>query len=462
VVGNNGCIFFSRGALTVGQFWGSPYKYTMNDISITLTPRPLSLRKNISWMISGDIFYAVCCWGILVALAKLGSAEMVGQFVLGLAIVDPVVTFANLQLRTVLATDAKGEYHFGHYLGLRIVTSAVALLLVVAITIVIGYRMETALVIALLGLVKAIDSISDLLYGLLQKHESMDRIAKSMFMKGPLAFAVMGCIIYFTSNLLWGTLGLALAGVLILVKYDVRNAAQVLRTVDQGAGATDFSKSSFATRPKPLWQIRKLSQITWFALPLGLVVMLISLNNNITRYFVERYLGERELGIFGALAYIMLAGFTVVGALGQVSGPRMAKYYSIRDLIAFRKLLLRLVGIGAVLGGVGILVAASAGRWVLTLLYQPEYAEHLDVFLWLMVASGISYVASFLGYGVTATRQFSRLVVPYILVSATALYLSTILIPTYGLVGAAWTMGAASLTSCVMLLIILANTMVFK
>ena len=253
-----------------------------------------------------------------------------------------------------------------------------------------------------------------------------------------------------------------MAGVLILIKYDVRNAARVLKTAAQGAGVADFSITSFAMGPRPLWQISTLSQIMWFALPLGLVVMLISLNNNVTRYFVERYSGEHQLGIFGALAYVMMAGYTVVDALGQVSAPRLAKYYSTRNLAAFRKLLLRLVSIGAVLGGAGILVAASAGRWVLTLLYQPEYAEHLDVFFWLMVASGISYVASFLGCGVTATRQFSRLVVPYMVVSAAAFFLSMILIPTYGLVGAAWTTGAVSLTSCAMLLIILANTMVFK
>ena len=395
-------------------------------------------------------------------LAKFGSAKMVGQFVLGLAIVEPVFTFANLQLRTVLATDAKGEYHFSHYLGLRIATSAVAFLLVIGITIVTGYRMETALVIAIVGLVKTIDSISDLSYGLLQKHERMDRIAKSMVMKGSLGLAVMGCIIYFTSSLIWGTLGLALAGVFILVRYDVQNTAQVLETAAKKAGVTDDNITSFAVGLRPLWQIRTLSQITWFTLPLGLVVMLISLNNNVTRYFIERYLGVRELGIFGALAYVMLAGSTVVDALGQVSGPRLAKYYAMRNLVAFRKLLLSLVSIGAVLGGIGILVAASAGQLVLTLLYQSEYAKHLDVFFWLMVASGISYVASFLGYGVTATREFSRLVVPYTVLSAAAFFLSMIFIPTYGLVGAAWTSGAVSLASCAMLLIILANTMVFK
>jgi hypothetical protein len=50
----------------------------------------------------------------------------------------------------------------------------------------------------------------------------------------------------------------------------------------------------------------------------------------------------------------------------------------------------------------------------------------------------------------------------YMALPAAALFLSTILIPTYGLVGAAWTTDSVSLASCAMLLIILANTMVFK
>jgi hypothetical protein len=41
----------------------------------------------------------------------------------------------------------------------------------------------------------------------------------------------------------------------------------------------------------------------------------------------------------------------------------------------------------------------------LTLIYQPEYARQ-DVFIWLMVAAGIGYVGSFLGYGMTAVRYF--------------------------------------------------------
>ena len=90
----------------------------------------------------GNVVYGGCQWGILIVLAKLGSPEMVGQFSLGLAVVAPVIMLANLQLRAVQATDAKGEYLFGHYLGLRLITTALAVVVVVGVVAVAGYRLD--------------------------------------------------------------------------------------------------------------------------------------------------------------------------------------------------------------------------------------------------------------------------------------------------------------------------------
>jgi hypothetical protein len=72
---------------------------------------------------------------MLVVLAKLGSPEIVGQFTLGLAVTAPVVLFTNLSLREVQATDAKHQYLFSDYLGLRLLLTGLAL---VAITVIIA------------------------------------------------------------------------------------------------------------------------------------------------------------------------------------------------------------------------------------------------------------------------------------------------------------------------------------
>jgi len=52
---------------------------------------------------------------------------MVGTFSLALAIAVPVTTLAALSLRSVQATDARGEYTFGTYYRLRCAGAAAAM-----------------------------------------------------------------------------------------------------------------------------------------------------------------------------------------------------------------------------------------------------------------------------------------------------------------------------------------------
>jgi len=384
-------------------------------------PRPLSLRSNFSWTFAGNVVYAGCQWGMLMVLAKLGSPEKVGQFALGLAVTAPILMFCNLQLRAIEATDARREYRFGHYLALRLATTALALLVIVGIAC--TYRLESALVILAVGLSKAFESLSDVVYGLLQAHERMDRIALSMMIKGPLSLMALGGMVYVTGSIVWGSLALAGSWGLLLITYDIPNG---IRLLDQGDNL------------RPYWDLPALVRLAWLALPLGIVMMLISLNANIPRYFIDHYCGECELGIFAALAYLMVAGNAVVGALGQSASPRLARYYAEGNKRAFRQLLTKLVGVGAGIGASGLVAAMVAGREILTILYKPEYAEHAELFAWLTVAATASYASSFLGYGMTAARKFRVQTPLFVVVSLVTFVGCAVFIPTFGLLGAAW------------------------
>lgn len=406
--------------------------------------KPLTMRGNFSWTFVGNVVYAACQWGMLVVLAKLGSPEMVGQFTLGFAVTAPVVMFTNLQLRAVQVTDARHQYLFGDYLGLRFLSTGLALMVIAVITLAAGYRQETSLVILLVGLAKAFESISDVFYGLIQQHERMDRIAVSLMIKGPLSLLLLAIGVYISGGVVWGAVGLVLAWAVVLVGYDVRSSALLLNTPPlTPQGEVAVNQKAVALRPR--WHLRTLGKLVWLALPLGFVMMLISLNTNIPRYFIERYLGERELGIFAAVAYLMVAGNMVVSALGESASPRLAKYYLAGNSIAFRTLLFKLVGIAALLGGTAVLVAFVAGEKILTFFYQPEYAQHTDLFVWLMVAAGIGYMSSFLGYGMTAARYF-RIQMPLFALVATTLAIACLwLLPALGLQGAAIALLAAAI-----------------
>lgn len=381
---------------------------------------PLSLRRNFSWTFAGNVVYAASQWGVLVVIARLGTPEMVGQFALALAITAPVIMFANLQLRAVQATDARRAYAFADYLGLRLLTTAAALALIAAVALLSGYRAETALVILFVGFAKSCEALSDIVFGLLQQRERMDRIAKSLMIEGPATLAAMAAVLALTGSIAAAAAAMALVWLLQLLLYDARSAARILRAW-----------------PRPRWHWPTLRRLAWLALPLGVTMLLISLNTNIPRYIMERSRGPAELGIFAALSYLIVAGSTVVAALGQAASPRLAAYYADANTRAFRALLLKLAGIGALLGAAGVTVALLLGEPLLALIYGPAYAAHADVFALVMLAAGIGYVGSFLGYGMTAARFFAAQAPLFaVVVSATTLA-ALALIPSLGLRGAA-------------------------
>lgn len=388
------------------------------------TPRasgaPLSLRTNFSWTLAGNLVYAASQWGVLVVIAKLGTPEMLGQFALALAVTAPVVMFANLQLRAVQATDAKRAYRFEDYLGLRILTTAAALAAIVLVALLSGYRSQTVWVILWVGLAKSLEAISDVIFGLLQQRERMDRIAKSLMIEGPATLAAMAAVLYATGSMAAAAAAMAAVWLLQLLCYDAPSARNILNAW-----------------PRPNWNAATLKRLAWLALPLGATMLLVSLNTNIPRYVLENAWGEAELGIFAALSYLVMVGNTMVSALGQAASPRLAAYYAEGNYPAFRRLILKLVGLGALLGLTGTAVAASLGGPLLRVFYGAEYAAHADLLVLVMFAGGLAYIAAILGYGMTSARYFKAQAPLFAWIVALTLPLSLYLIQMYGLQGAA-------------------------
>ncbi len=388
------------------------------------------MRSNFAWTLAGSGVYGASQWGMLIVLAKFGSAEMLGRFALGLAICAPVVMFTNLQLRNVQATDARDEYCFRDYLSLRLISSALALAVIAAVAFAAGYRLEVASVVFVIGLAKAVESVSDVIYGRLQKCERLDRVARSMMIRGPAALAALFVLILWTGNVAVGAAGMCAAWTAVLLGYDSANARRVIPS--QPLGQDDPSPRFGVARG-----LASVGRLAWLSLPLGIVGLLDSLNVNVPRYLVERSLGEAALGHFAALAYVVVAGNMVVGALAQSAAPRLSRSY-VSDIGEFKRLVWKLVQFGAMLGLPMLLAAVLFGRTVLTVLYTSEYAVHAKVFAWLMVAAGTGYVARFLVCSMTAARYFKAQAPLYAIALLILLVLSLWLIPPYGLLGAAW------------------------
>ena len=386
-----------------------------------------SLKVNFSWMLFGNLVYAAAQFGIVSAMAKVGGRDDLGIFTLALALTAPVFAFTNLNLRAVLATDADEEHAFADYFGQRTLASSAAVLVIAGVLAVTGYAVEVVAVTAIVGLAKAVESLSDILYGLFQRRERMDGIARSLMLRGPPNLVIIAALLWWTGSLMWALVGQLALWVGVLILHDLPRAQVVLG----------------AERLKPRFAGEALRTLSWTALPLGIVILLFSLNANIPRYILERHVDLFELGVFGGLFWLVQAGQTVIRSLGQAAVPRLAAHYAAGRRGRFVKLVLALQGFAVCVGAAGVGVAYFLGGPLLTVVYTAEHAAYTDVFVVVMLAGALTYMTWFFTNIVTAARLFRPQVPIAISATATTLGACLLWVPEHGILGAAWAWVAA-------------------
>ena len=386
----------------------------------------------------GQVIYAACQWGILITLARIGGPEVVGRFALALALTAPVMLFSNLALRAALVTDVRGEHPLCRYLALRLATTALAMATIALALLVIGSERSTALLILAVALAKGCENLSDILHGIAQSHERFDLIARSMSARGLLGLLAMAAGIALTGEVVCGVLALALAWALVLALYDWPMTAAWRR----------------AERRRRSRRAAWLG-LAWSVLPLGMAALLISLNGNLPRYVIADWFGEAELGMFAAMAYIVVPGSMLINVLGQVAIPRLARAASGHDRRGYLDLMARMLLAGLLLGLGGLVIASLLHREIVWLLYGDQFTARSSLLVWVMLAGLMTYLASCLGFGLTALRLFRIAPLIYGFACAANLALCWLLAPVLGLLGVVLAWAGALLANT--LLNLLAN-----
>jgi O-antigen/teichoic acid export membrane protein len=412
-------------------------------MSVSVSRVGAAVPVNAAWAFAGNAVYALSQWSVLVILARLAAPETVGRYAVGLAVCAPVLLLANLSLRTVQVTDARGEHRFADHLTLRLLTCAGALAVIAVTGAVIGG--ETGLVVLLVGIAKAVDALADVCFGLFQRHERLVHVAVSLIVNGLGTVTLTGGIYAVTGSLPWAVTGSIGASVLAVLCCLVPARALLARDITARAVAAARRES-----------VVSLARI---ALPLGIASALTSLSANLPLYAVHELLGTREAGIFAALAYVGLAATTVISAVGQAVLPGLSRLYANGDRAGLLWLLGRLVGGAAVAGALAVGAVVALGRPALALVYGAPYMEHATLLAWLVAATGIGAVAWFLDAAVSAARRFGDQLRTGFLVLAVVAAAALLLVPRFGLAGAAWTAVLASVAQVLFKGLVLARTM---
>jgi O-antigen/teichoic acid export membrane protein len=380
---------------------------------------------NTIWITTGNIAFATSLWFILVLLTKSYSADEVGNYALAFAVCAPVFMLSNMRLRLVQTSDALDDFRPYDYIGLRITTSSLALLVIIIISYFSSLEKSVIYMIIAIGIAKYFESISDMLYGFFQKYELMKYVGMSLILKSICSVLLITLAIFYEMEVLYVALLLITGWALPLVIYDIRNYCGILNIK-----AESLIKYLSKIETKVILDLIKKTYL------LSFVAFLSSLLPNIPKYMIFYYQGNEELGIYAAIIYFSTASALIAASLGTPYIPKLANSYAGGTRHLFISYIKRLFIIAIILGVLGIAIAKSLGVFILEVFYTELYSNNANILVLCMFTAALNHIVLFQIYALTVIKKYKTQMIMLVTAVSVLLMLCYIWIPDYGMEGA--------------------------
>ena len=353
---------------------------------------PARLRSRTAWTLFGQSSYIASQFVILMMLVRLAGVEDVGRFGYATAVITPIYWLMDLGLRTNKTTDTANLHSFSDLLALRVLTTLLGYGLILSVAAALVDDEATLAIVAVFGVAKGFEAVSDVAYGVFQRHGRMALFARSMIARG------FGGLAAFAALLIWsGSVAVAFLGPLVVwaavcLAHDLPQARRL----------------SAGEERRVTW--RQLGPIAVASLPLGGAQFLAALNMALPRIFVEQMAGIEALGVFTAVSYILQSANMMMTALSRAIAGHLADLFQAGQADAVRRTVAR-YALATLLGGLsGLAVAWLGGEVILGLLFGPELRGQTLVLTLIVAAAVLRALGIILQTAPTARRQFTTLV----------------------------------------------------
>ncbi|MDC4566786.1 hypothetical protein NQ790_15320, partial [Acinetobacter baumannii] len=168
----------------------------------------LSLLNKAKFLLSGNILFAFSQWLILIFISHFSDNEAVGAYTYALALVTPVFMLTNLQLRPIVVAEfnLNSNFNYKSYFSLRFYSIFLAIL----VSFLLSFLSTSNVwkVVLLLGCIKALEAISDIIYAYYNAQGKTKLIGLSLTVKSLSLILIFGSLLYFYNLLNFGLIGI--------------------------------------------------------------------------------------------------------------------------------------------------------------------------------------------------------------------------------------------------------------
>ncbi len=319
------------------------------------------LAKDMLWNIVGNLFYCLCQWIMTVLIVRLTSYKEAGYLSLAMSTSSTFSAISHFSMRNFQVSDVKEEFSSNEYIGSRIVTCLIALLLccTYAINSSDTYQM---LCIDAFMIIRIIEGIVDVLHGVNQKHSDYKLIGISCLIRGfSTLFGFITGLLIFKSTLIAIVLT-AICNLFVVIFYDYRKTSQYENI-------------------KPIIWNNHIKQLLLKCLPLVICTFLLSAIPLVAKTSLQKQLGTELLGIYSSISSPTIVVQIVASYAFSPLLPHISDSFNMKRYDTLIKMIEKLICLFIVFAIVILLGGSLIGKFGLSILYGKDILEYYELFI---------------------------------------------------------------------------------
>ena len=398
-----------------------------------------NIKKDYLWNTLGVFAQNAISPLLTIAITRINGIYDTGIFSFAFSVSIVFWAIGMWGGRTYQVSDIKHEFSNRSYLVVRLVLSIFMLLGAIFFSLVSHYDATKSAIIIILVLFKAIESISDAIYGILQIHSRLFIAGKSLLYKSSVGFMLFIIIDILTKSIFLSCAAIMIVNILFFVFYDIYNVNKFESIKIKSDQLSNFASSAIVIMKR--------------CLPVSAVIFLAMFSLNIPRYFIDMYHSE-QIGYFGILAMPITLITLIMSFILQPNIISLSKHYNEKKYSIFQITVNKLV-FGTIAIGIFIfLVAFIIGTPVLELVFGISFDGYKAV-LMIMITGGIaSALVSIYINILIVMRHFKAQFYTLLLTNIILAVLSSVVIKAQGLVAGVSLYASISVLQAIILIAI--------
>lgn len=189
-------------------------------------PAALSVKANMLWNSIGSLAVLACQWFLTIVVVRLsGNYEAAGVLSLALAVYNIFAPISIYRMYVYQVSDVKRENSTGEYFTFRLITTALAFVLLIAYAA-LTCNPAALPAIILYALYRLSARVIEVLHGADQINGRMDYVGKSMLMQGAFSFVAFCILFALSQNLELAIGGMVAATCAVGLLYDYPKTRQ--------------------------------------------------------------------------------------------------------------------------------------------------------------------------------------------------------------------------------------------